>query len=449
MTDVLIDLGLDRSSPVIGTPRPGPRARWRRSARLRRWCAVAVVLVLPLAVLPAATPVPPRFVPVFTLPFADNGSFALIGDTLYAVVEGANGYALTAFRLRDGTVRWASDLGIAPSPSSPTEQLAYVWSMDGTLGVTIWTQSRSEPVVSNDPPGRTVAYDPATGRPLWSQDGFIQGTLSQGRVLIYRGRPDSAVAEHVAVDAATGAVVWMFPQPEMVMALDWNPTGEMHWMVTVDQDGLLSLIDLGTGTVVATTTIREQTADGRIDVAGDRLLVWEPQSEVVQVHAYRLSDLAHLWTAPATRAEFASRCGSWICIGGPNGTRALDPDTGEQRWSNREWAYVSGPWPGDLLVVSTIPDGPPRVAFADARTGEIRMRLGTWTMEWVPPKPSTLLITRRPYDGAPAWFALLSPDLSTMTWLGMLDRTKQCQYTDGYLFCTMLGNQLRVWRVNV
>jgi len=36
-----------------------------------------------------------------------------------------------------------------------------------------------------------------------------------------------------------------------------------------------------------------------------------------------------------------------------------------------------------------------------------------------------------------------------MTWLGMLDRTKQCQYTDGYLFCTMLGNQLRVWRVNV
>jgi hypothetical protein len=366
------------------------------------------------------------------------------------VVIGDSGTAtLTAKRLRDGTVRWTAELDIAPEVARTAEHIASVWQGPDVVGVTIWAPA-SFPPESADIDLRTVVFDASTGRLLWRRQGGTQGAVQGGGLMMYRpfsGPPEGA--EYTVVDIRTGAVRRTFVQEDgLLRVMDWfSRSGEVRWMATYQRDGRLTVDDLVTGAEVARADVPPPPPDGRLEIASDLVLVWDTRREVVHMHAYRLTDLAHRWAVPVARDEYASICGPWICLGGAGGTRAIDPADGHQRWSTSDWTFVVQPWRTDLLIVSELPPSP-RLSLADARTGAIQRQLEGWTIEGVPDGPDPFLLSRRPVDGAPAWFGLLPADLSAVEWLGVADRTRHCEFAEGYLLCSMIDDRLQVWRIN-
>jgi hypothetical protein len=165
---------------------------------------VALALVAALLTPAANPPPPPRLELVLTLPHRGDGPVAIGGGSVYSVATTAAGMALVAHRLADGTQRWT-----VPVPAS---------------GQTPWVRiSGDVPIVTGlDPtrPGqldlRVGAFDPDTGRLLWTRTGSPRGPgRGGGRWLLVQRQLSTgdrsaglAATEFTAVDIRTGEALW-------------------------------------------------------------------------------------------------------------------------------------------------------------------------------------------------------------------------------------------------
>lgn len=458
---MLIDLGLDRTPPVAAEPW-SERAAWqrrrldlRRSPRLRRWIAAVVVFAATVAGVGASAPAQPKLVPAFRLPLTEGGDFAIRGDLLYRVLPVPGGTSLTAYRLTDGAPQWSADMRFGSNPT--IDRLASLYPIDDVI--VIGGMTMPDGTFGDLPIGHTAAYDAVTGRLLWSREGFGQGRLAAGLLLMYRDIPPPPLAtsgdiEHAAVDIRTGAVRWTLRQrstAQQQMAFDWSDRDQVwRWMATAAPDGLVSIRDLITGEVVGTLRGDPLPPDGRLDLFDELLIMWDTSGPTVRLKAYDLGNLTPRWTAPAGREEYLGRCGPWICVGGDNITRALDPADGTVRWADTSWQTAGqpfAPWPEDLLVSSSYNAGRTRTALVDAVTGRVRRDLGEWQLESFPEDLAGLLLSRRPSEGAPSSFAVLPADLGPVEWLGIIDKTRNCRVAADLLICAMIDNLVQAWRI--
>jgi outer membrane protein assembly factor BamB len=191
---------------------------------------VALALVAALLSPAAHPPPPPRLELVLTLPHRGDGPVAIGGGSVYSVATTAAGMALVAHRLADGTQRWT-----VPVPAS---------------GQTPWVRvSGDVPIVTGlDPtrPGqfdlRMGAFDPDTGRLLWTRTGSPRGPgrggdrwlLVQRQLSIGEGSPGPAAVEFTAVDIRTGEALWTFRTGEraaIAEAATGEPVMDVHGWV--------------------------------------------------------------------------------------------------------------------------------------------------------------------------------------------------------------------------
>ena len=251
------------------------------------------------------------------------------------------------------------------------------------------------------PNGVVEARPLAPGGPRWSAQVGVDApnvTLA-GDVLVVR--PGA-----LFLDARTGRRLWRTPDPSVVRVF-----GDR--VAYVNSDGLLRVADLATGRVrwQRQTSDRaldgdpgrryllgigdeEQAtlysaADGTILAAGQGLgidpyalgiglAVGQITDEFVgdvlytygqtSVAAYSLTDLELKWDVRIEEPSLLGACGSLICTTGDRGATAIDPATGEVRWTNPRWRSIA---PDGLTVAAD-----QAVVRIDPATGRVEREVG-------------------------------------------------------------------------
>src|SRR5699024_5460084 len=110
-----------------------------------------------------------------SVPVGTQSQHVIAVDSLYVAEPTEIGGLVTAYRLRDGRVRW----------SNPVRLASPVFSFLAADGVLLaWVNA---PGLPGD---LTVALDEQTGQTLWSSPGVFQAVLpAQGRALLTRAFP--------------------------------------------------------------------------------------------------------------------------------------------------------------------------------------------------------------------------------------------------------------------
>ncbi|WP_436522254.1 outer membrane protein assembly factor BamB family protein [Actinoplanes sp. HUAS TT8] len=325
---MLIDLD------VVPAPVP-PGEKWRP------WWGRVAVAVVPLLLLGggAAGARPMVFEQV-----ADSGgrpAAAILLDerALYSVQEAADGdgVEVAARPLVEGGPSWQFRAGLS------------------TNGSVKLSRAGTGLVVSDDQTVKIV--DAATGKDRWQLDAGA--ALIQGDQVVIRG--DGVVK---LADLGTGRIRWS--QPGEALSANFDPSG--RYLFTVDVVGSLiaQVRSVADGRLLATHPLPGKGVSiVQSPIVGDRVYLFG-QSDVTVL---RLGDLTALWTAPADVLSPASivACGKLDCVSGEQGTSALDPATGELRWTAPNWLGYSGG------IVRRV-DG--HIVLADPATGHVIRDLG-------------------------------------------------------------------------
>jgi hypothetical protein len=412
----VIDLGLDRVEPDL-------------SVRSPRRLSVLVVLTLAfvLAGPGAASPAPPRFVELFVSASAD--SFWLAPQALHVVSR--DGTELSTYRL-DGTLQWTVPLR---RPRQGYSELQ-VDLAEGLILVTV--RGGVRPLVSE-----VWAYDAATGELRWRADGGV-AFAAPGASQVVLHRAD----EFAVVDSRTGTVAWTFhlpPGEQLDVRLD-------H-LLLLDAAGVLTVRDLGTGTVLATRQLPGPVAPRYAQSVGSLVLVSEPRPDGIALGAYRRATLDPQWTVVGLPLETSViSCPPVLCVTVADGLLVLDLQTGIQLWTGG-WIQAFGlgtPWPdGYLLGERFVAVGSTEMMgfVVTARTGEVVVDMRGWlpaTGALGAPQP----VVRRRISGGRVWFGVVRPDLERVEPLGTLDDAwGPCATVGDLLACRTIDHRVRVWRV--
>ncbi len=326
MREFVIDLGDDWTVPP-----PEPRKQ-RKSA-----AAFLAVLMLPLLVAGAPKGVP-NVTEVTLLSVPDDGGERAILDGL--IVVATNFGRLNAFDL-DGRARWRARLDAA------TDVLA-IQMVAGLVYVTADTIGRA-----------TFAFDPETGRQVWSAPGELS-VVDDAAILVHR-------AQSVTVfDAATMAHRW---SAEAVAA---QPLPSDRTILLLAAGGAISERDLATGRPLREGRIRPLDRP-RLRISRDRIVV--------------RGALENLWldretlrpTTPAVHWSEWRDCGEVICGRIDDGQRTLiiDPGSGRVLQSLPEGNAVAVT-PAGLLVMADDAQGSAAVKTIDPFSGRTRIPLSGW-----------------------------------------------------------------------
>jgi outer membrane protein assembly factor BamB len=468
--DTVIELDVD---PQAGpAPEPGLPPAWRRVfavAFLAVACAVSLVGGDPLAA--------PRLAVVATLSTAPVLSERVAGDTMFAIVSGAQP-TLVAYQLSDGSVLWRVPMPVPDSAASVEVAdggAVLVGSLDPSL-----------------PSDRTAAVDAGTGRVLWRSRSFRVDQIDADRgVLLFDQIPSGLGPgrRYRRVDVRTGAQLWTYDVPAgWTNVLPDEPPGsgtERH-LVAVSPTGAARAVELATGREVAAAELDvgapdaaeadpptggpgmdrgERSVNGgpSLMVRGDELLVGREEDGQTELTGYRIDRLTPLWTVPLRSLSLrVDGCGGLLCLSEAGRVRALRPDTGAVVWSGPGWPGAIGVLDRWLYTVSDLAasygywPGPARLI--DAGTGRTDLDLGGWR-----------LVSRPDRSGRPALFELIEHG-SGRVWLGTLAAPAKgptplgagphvqplgtvadlpsgtCDAGPAYIVCETIGDQVRIWR---
>ncbi len=466
--EIVIDLG------EIVVQSPSERLREADDGPPRAWRGLVVLFAALLAVVVVGdTPrVPLR--DVIVVP-AEHSEFDLTGDVLYVLRGPSIPNQVVAYGLRDGRQMWQRE-----SPGNTAYSRVYRVG-DRTLLV-------PNPCLTTLPV-TTVAVDTVTGREVWRRPGVPERVVTGAHLVVMSraGRTSTCATGYPSgnpsggywdgVDARTGAVAWSAETPPRArISFDSDEGTASRRGVSVARDGTVTSTDLRTGVVtgrigrpelaVPAQPVIGAAAAATLTVIGDQALVFErakttgPAAVLVEITAYDAVTLARRWSAradagpaatrPGVNAVVLSDCGPMLCLGGPQRTVFLDPDTGDERWRTG-------------LSLVAVQDARALLADPDATGGEVP--LGGLTVRDVR--------TGQPRHDLPGWRVLndgrsegapvLGRTIGDRTWLAPLDlghgwaatvgsapgTYSSCIYSYGYLGCRRIDGSVQVWRAPV
>lgn len=411
---------------------------------------VAVLLVVLLGTLaggaPAARPLPESGVP------ARLGAtvFAIAGRLIVAdpVNIGEEGQWLTAYRLPGGERLWQRPM--------PLRGNAGPWAV---VGSTLLISAEWGAVI----PPETVALDLATGAEKWRRIAWLDGATESGEALLWTSRHgDWAQGEERPgtlrkVSVETGSERWALPLPAGALRAYQRADG-WQWsdmaarlLVVALPSGEFQVRELDTGQVTGSVHPPAPRSGRWYADVTDDLLLLNSRDDAALV--YGLADLTPRWTLNRrTRVgEYGPLpCGALLCVYGyRGGVRALDPATGEVRWSDERWGSLR-PVQGRLVADEARGSSSrarPLIAL-DPATGTVLSRLGVW--EVVGPAPGGGLLATRPGPEGLTWVAHLDVARGTSRLLGRIsDIAGDCHASAAAraLFCRRISGSIGIWRL--
>lgn len=316
-------------------PAPAPPVRRRD----RRWWGFAAVTVVVLLVLGgAAAPSRPVVFPrVTSTGDRQVTSTLLTADTLYSVHDdtGEDSTAIVARPLPAGGPAWEARI---PMMSADSVRLT---SMGSVL------------VVQDDTSVKIL--DGATGKDRWDAAGETPLAVGNGTLLLR-----SEGAEVHLDDAETGRARWRQQVDSVDGSLD--PAG--RYVFLVDYAFSMQVRSAVDGRLLASRDIGQPDAAAPV-IIGDRAYLLGSST----VTAVNLPDLTPAWTGKplVLIPRQVMTCGDLLCVRGDSGVSALDPATGELRWTAPDGLG----WSGGVFLRT---DG--RNALVDPATGRVVRDLG-------------------------------------------------------------------------
>lgn len=425
---VVIDLG-ELRDPVEPQARPTrPSAACRNTALL-----LAALLV---AVLGGAAPAPSR--PAL-IPLAAGDSAVLTDDRYHvfapdAVRSGAG--VLSTYEVPAG--RLVSRI----STRLPGQLLGVQ-----QVGEVLLAHHAVETDVENG--SRMTAVDAGTGVIRWTRPGNKAGLSPSGRSVVVSDYVEDKEDRWAAIDVATGQLRWTF-------AVDLKDITSIPWeghsvsrLVMVRASGRVEVRDTETGTVTAAANLPSATIipDGGATVwtSNGLLLIGTAGG----LNGYGLDRLDLRWrneTLGSVNGFVNPACGDVICLDSGAGMRAIDPATGQVRWSSEgQWSahhrsghyLLSGPVNG--------PDDSGPHMVIDVVTGQPRGTFGRWQPGGPPRRGGRLIgLSRQP--GGDLWYALLDPGALSVRVLGVVSGTYGgCDIGSTAMVCRRFDGAASVW----
>ncbi|WP_127506702.1 PQQ-binding-like beta-propeller repeat protein [Actinoplanes solisilvae] len=422
---VVIDLGLERGEPdSYDSP---------RRSTFPGWFPAAVLAVLVLATSGASiAPAKPALSEVFSLRVGPADAYAITDDgRLLAQTFGL----LSAYDLSDGETQWEA------GQTAPAFRLRLG---SGLVLMRPWT------VGSRDPGTTAIAL--TDGGPRWSRPGNVV-TLPGSPTLISAQpiRNGTGVSRRVqgpveAIDPATGSTNWTVDVPSSAVLLGLHGPGDSGTrMLLVHDDRTMAVHDLVTGARLATARIPAADYDpANPTVVNGIILLRHPGRPDMEFSAYDPVTLRNLWSQPARGSFEVDPCGVLACLTGPDGMRAIDPATGDVRWTNPDWRGLQQF--GNMFVAYGSTENTRPLAVIDPDTGASEVDLTGWRPVSGTVGEDHLLVTRSVDSGGRTMVAFAQPGERQPRLLGPLpDGTGDCQAAPERLVCRSMYGQLVVW----
>jgi outer membrane protein assembly factor BamB len=422
---VVIDLGYDRGEP--------PSYATRSRATFPSWFPVALLGALVLLFAGAsAAPAKSPITPVFRVQVGPADTYAVTTDgQLLAQTFGL----LTSYDLGGGRMRWQA------GQATPAYRLRL---SGGLVLMRPWTVGSSEP--------GTTAVSAFTGASRWERAGNVVTVAGSDallavdsvRSLTGTGRRVQGLID--AVDPITGETRWTVRVPSTAVLLGVpGIADDESRMLLVHDDRTLAVHDLNTGRRLASTTV--PAADYNPDnpvVAGGMILLRHPGTVGSEISAYDPVTLRQLWTEPAGNTYQMEGCGMLACLSGPDGVRAIDPATGDQRWAHLGWQGIAQF--GTMLVAYGGSDDTDPIGVIDPATGATRIDMDGWRPITGTGTDGRLLLIRSVDDGARTMVAVAQPGDQRPRLLATLPSgTGDCQAAPTRLICRTMYGELVVW----
>jgi hypothetical protein len=304
---------------------------------------------------------------------------------------------------------------------------------------------------------------------MWTDQTLVDRVLpGPDLAVMYSVSARGPVGLH-AVALRTGRTVWRGPDTIGTRTVfDLDGAGDGAGLVTFwvpdaaasSGTGTVQVMTEATGRVVASGPLPpladgDRAGSGQVPapagswltVAFGRLLIARYTGDGTEFTAYRLDTLAEDWrTTVSSTVYTAADCDSVLCLYGKDELAGIDPDSGETRWSSREWTRAY-PLPGDRLLLSGTAQSPAR-RVVDAVTLRPLADLTPWTPVRGQAGPAPVLS----WDAAHVtWFAVLPdepgdphPPRAVGSAAGI--NPQACFAVTHHIACPTLHNELRVWR---
>jgi outer membrane protein assembly factor BamB len=429
----VIELGEPgRAADHVAPSRP-PLGRSIRPVAL----ALVAVLCL-LGVTGSDRPEPSGVRTLWNVPLTGDDGTLVTSDLVLVQHSAASGSRLTAYELKTGRVRWRRQLPGA---------IGYVRAVEPAgllLAPTDRQVARLGPGSTASAPAEfhreTVALDIRTGADRWRTAGEPQ-LADRDTALMAEFTEQGNTTRVRVVRLSDNTTVWSLRtagiQNETVGMAGGRPTR----VVTAGPGGAVRIYRYADGKYLGGGRIPwvdPRPDDGYFNdlyVVGDRLLVNQVRPERYETRAYRLNDVAPVWSLGG-RDGYVSPCGSMLCTSGEDGIQSYDAASGTPLWRLPVTANVWDAAHDRLVVESGSTDDQP--ALIDARTGrmigeKVRGRtVGTG-------EPAGSLLVLRPTGSPPERTVVTRWDLRTgrqqvLGTVGLMgDYT--CEAAPGYLTC--------------
>ncbi|GAA2894885.1 hypothetical protein Acy02nite_59350 [Actinoplanes cyaneus] len=338
-----------------------------------------IALICLFALAASGGPPVPQVRQLWTTGLTERDSFALTADTVYLVRRSG----LTAYDLATGAVRWRRDL---PLPYSDLTSMRVTDGMVLLGGPPEFVTAPGFPSGAMAYPTELIVLDAATGADRWRAPGEVFDSTA-GAVLLADRDAHGELHAMRLVGASDGVLRWTRP---LTRALDVQTS---PGRIVTTTAGEVTTYRHDDGTPLASRRIEasQDWVNSTTMVSGERLLVTRADPRGATITAYRLDDLAELWSRRTLRGAYVTECGPVVCLSSGAELSGLDAATGEPRWSSSGWAGVDVAGPGRLLAYSTADE--PEHALMDAATGRLlgRPSPGWPTPAGGPDGPRTLI----------------------------------------------------------
>jgi outer membrane protein assembly factor BamB len=423
---VVIDLGLARGEP-------DEYVRPERSTMPDWFAPVLVAVLVLLSSAASAAPPPPALSPVLRLPFGAADPYALTEDgDLLAQTFGT----LSSYDLGDGHLNWQA------GSASPTYRLRTGGDL---VLMRPWSGTQGDP--------GTTAISLTTGAAQWRRSGSVVTVAGSTALLAVTGVRSSGSGRRVqgsvdALEPVGGTTRWQVPVPSTAVLMSVpGPADNGPRMLLMHDDRTAAVHDLDTGRLLHSAAL--PAADYGPDnpsVADGLLMLRHPTPAGRMVSAFDPVTLRLRWSRPAGYAFGVSPCGPLICLTGPDGVRALDPDDGVQRWSRIGWRSVEQRGGGAVVAFGTPAGDADPVGVIDPATGEVLVDLHGWRLVAGPGGTDHLLVTRPADSSGRTMVAVAAPGGGAPELLADLPAgTGDCQAVPDRLVCRESTGELVVW----